>query len=140
MIGAKSGLGVILPIAGAPERAAGLSYYTNQGIGSLEASGFDWGNWVNTLTQGGLNIAQAQFGQPNYAPGTYMQTTGPNGQQQIVYRQPTGSTDPVFSSANVTSSNAASAALRTPTGQLDMTTIVVIGVGLVVLMMMMQRR
>lgn len=103
---------------------------------SMEGLGFDWSGLINKGVDITGNILQSTVGTP---AGTYTRT-GADG-STVVYRQPTGSTLPIFGATDTASAiggslqanNAAAAA-----GGLSAITI--LGLGAVVLFVLMGRR
>jgi len=132
MIGPISGLGAMVPVR-APEGAAdpGLSYYTNQGVGDL---GFDWGGLFGDWSKAGIDIVK-NITDPRYNAGTYSRTDAQG--NTIVYAQPQGSTVPIFSTTDVSSSIGANARLGTQTsGGIDPTILLILGLGFAAVMML----
>lgn len=93
--------------------------------------GFSWGDLFENATDTTFDILKGQYGVPE---GTYIQTS-PNG-QQVIYRQPTGNQQNVFSSTGVVGGlNMTSSPGGFSTGNL-----LLIGGGVLLLVMMMGRR
>ncbi len=112
--------------------SGGLEYYTEGGIGQGPGVGaIDLNNLINR----GVDIAGRWF-DPRYRAGTYTRT-GPEG--QIVYTQPSGSTTPVFTSVDATSSIGARGALQA-SGNIDVSTLMLFGFGLLAVVLVLQRR
>jgi hypothetical protein len=134
MITPRSSLGVMQPVNG-PEGPRDLNYYTNGGIGSI--GDFDWGDFFGGVAKGGLQIA-GNLTDPRFNPGTYSRTDQYG--NQIVYAQPTGTTQNVFGSTDLTSNNQARLGVSGSGGSLDMTTIILLGVGLLAIVLIMNKR
>lgn len=134
MIGPKSGLGVMQPVNG-QDGERDLSYYTNGGIGDL---GFDWGEFFGGISKEGLKIA-GNLTDPRFNPGTYSRVDAAG--NQIIYSQPAGSTGSVFQTLDSSSNNQSRLGVNaTGNGGLDTTTLLLIGAGVLLLVMFMNRR
>ena len=108
---------------------AGLSYYANGGVGAI-----DWGNLFGQWSTAGIDIVK-NVTDPRYNAGTYTRTDAQG--NTIVYSQPAGSTVPIFSTTDVSSSIGANARLGTQTsGGIDPTILLVLGLGFAAIMML----
>jgi hypothetical protein len=101
---------------------------------NLNGLGIDWGGLLNKGVDITGNILQSTVGTP---AGTYTRT-GADG-STVVYRQPTGSTIPIFGATDTASAiggslNANNAAAG------GLSTVAILGIGGLVLFLLMSRR
>jgi hypothetical protein len=102
---------------------------------SLNGLGFDWEGLLGKGVDITGNILQSTVGTP---AGTYTRT-GADG-STVVYRQPSGSTLPIFTAGDTTSSIGGSLNANNAAAAGTLSTITILGIGGLVLFLLMSRR
>lgn len=98
---------------------------------AVSGLGFDWGGLFENISEAGLDIAKGRYGTPT---GMYTRY-GADGKPLVTYRQPDGSTAPIFAATDI----GASANVNAQGGGISMNTILIAGVAVFALFMMSRR-